>query len=337
MSPKTQIGLLSPFFKPIPGYEEAAQDLNVDLVIVTPRRIDWMNHKVHGLVYNGQRWEEEDVPLPPSLYNRYYGPKPKVVSRLETILGKNKVFNHVTRFDKWWIHQLLAGTSLKTYLPKTSLYTPQRLLDYLSRFKQVILKSAHGQLGTRVYLVVADGEYLHLHQGTLSPVISFRSTDELLEHLEPALSPDFLLQQYIPLASIDGRAFDLRLLLQKGQTGTWEIPGVLSRLAMRHAYVTNICQAILFGEDALRSAFPGRNIMPELVDVSIRVAHIVEGSLGSLGELSVDFGLDFEGKVWIIELNAKPMKHMFADLGDMHLTRTIYCQPLLYALYLASK
>jgi glutathione synthase/RimK-type ligase-like ATP-grasp enzyme len=251
------------------------------------------------------------------------------------VLGKNKVFNHVTRFDKWFIHQLLASTPLKANLPRTSPYTPQRLFDYLGRFKKVILKSAHGRLGAKIYLVVADAGMLHLHQGTFSPVASFHSSEELLEHLKPILSPDFLVQEYIPLASIDGRAFDLRILLQKNETGEWEVPGVLSRLSMRHSYITNLCQSILLGEDALGSAFPRQNIMPELMEISIKAARIVEGSLGSLGELSVDFGLDSAGNAWIIELNAKPMKHMFADLGDAQLTRKIYRQPLLYALHLA--
>ncbi|MCK9524746.1 MAG: YheC/YheD family protein [Limnochordia bacterium] len=336
MSQKMQIGLLSPFFQPIPGYEESAQDLDLGLVIVTPRRIDWKNQAVHGLVYNGQAWEEESVPLPPSLYNRYYGPKPKVVTRLETVLGKNKVFNHVTRFDKWMIHQLLGESSLKKNLPKTSLYTPQSLLDGLRRFKTVVLKSAHGQLGAKIYLVVSEGGMVFLHQGTLSPVASFSTNEELLRHLEPLIGPDFLVQRYIPLALIDGRAFDLRFLLQKDGSGQWNVSGVLSRLAMRHSYITNVCQAILPGEDALRMAFTGQNIMPELIDLSIKAARIVEGSLGSLGELSVDFGLDSKGGVWIIELNAKPMKHMFADLGNQKLVREIYGRPLLYALHLAT-
>lgn len=335
MSSKEQIGLLSPFFQPIPAYEEPAQELNVDLVIVTPKRIDWKTYQVRGLVYTGETWDVCDVPLPLSLYNRYYGPKPRIVNRIETIIGKNKIFNHVTRFDKWMIHQFLERTALKAHLPKTSLYTPQRLLDYLQRFKRVILKSTHGQLGARIFLLVVDAKTVHLHQGTLSPVASFESEQELLDHLEPRIGPDFLVQQFIPLASIDGRIFDVRLLLQKNHQSEWEVSGALSRLALRHSYVTNACHSILFGEEALRMAFPQRDRIHELRKISIKAASIVEGALGSLGELSVDFGLDPAGNVWIIELNAKPMKHMFADLGDPDLTGKIYRQPLVYARHLA--
>ena len=117
MSEKLTIGLLSPFFQPIPGYEQAAINLDMNLVIVTPKRVDWAKKEVAGLLWNGQEWVRDSVSIPRSLYNRYYGPKPKIVSRLELVIGKDKIFNHVTRFNKWTIHQVLSKSSLQPLLP----------------------------------------------------------------------------------------------------------------------------------------------------------------------------------------------------------------------------
>lgn len=336
MTKKMQIGLLSPFFKPISGYEEAADDLDIDLVIVTARRIDWKNKEVYGLVYNGEAWVEETVSLPPALYNRYYGSKPKVVARLETVIGKNKVFNHITRFDKWGIHTLLAKSPLKAHLPATALYTSQHLLNYLERFQRVILKPVAGQLGTKIYLVVQEGGVFYLHHGTKSPVIHFLSREDLLAHVEGLINKDFIIQQYIALATIQGRVFDLRCLVQKDASGSWAVTGILSRIALQYSYITNLSQTIVPPEHSLRQAFPNNDFLPQLTELSIQAGRVVEASLGSLGELSVDFGLDQQGNVWIIELNAKPMKSIFGALGNSELIRAIYLQPLLYAHYLAN-
>jgi hypothetical protein len=50
----------------------------------------------------------------------------------------------------------------------------------------------------------------------------------------------------------------------------------------------------------------------------------------------VDFGLDEQGRIWIIELNGKPMKSMFSALGDARLMKTVYERPICYALHLCS-
>ena len=336
MSNKVQIGLLSPFFQPIPAYEGPARDLGVDLVLVTAKRIDWKRHEVDGLVYDGQAWEERTVPLPPSLYNRYYGPKPKVVSRLETIIGRNKIFNHVTRFDKWEIHQLLGQSGLKDHLPATAPYSPENLGWFLRRFAQAVLKPASGQLGNRIYLVRSEQGVYYLHHGTKSPVAHFRSFADLVLGLEAAVDSEFIVQEFIHLAAVGRRVFDIRLLVQKNGSGIWQVTGMLSRLAASYSFVTNLCQVICPAEEALDRAFPGANLLPVLKGLSLKAAQAAETSLGSLGELSVDFGLDEQGGVWIVELNAKPMKSTFAALGDDLLLQEVYLQPLRYALYLAA-
>lgn len=337
MGKKVQIGLLSPFFVPISGYEEAANHLNLDLVIVTPQRIDWKKHVVSGLVFTGQAWVEETVSLPRSVYNRYYGPRPKVVNRLETVIGKDKVFNHVTHFDKLQIHQLLAKSSLNMYLPATDPYSPKRLVQYIDRFQQVILKPVKGQLGNKIYLIDKHKGIIHLHYGTKSPIAHFYSSKDLLAKLESMISQGFLVQQYIPLASVDGRVFDLRFLVQKDRMGLWGVSAMLSRLALRYSYITNLSWAILPVEDTLKQAFSELDLdfLPMLKGLAIKAAQTVEASLGSLGELSVDLGLDSKGGIWIIELNAKPMKNTFLGLGNSKIMEEIYRQPLRYALHLA--
>lgn len=336
MSQKIRIGLLTPFFKPIPGYELASNDLNLDLAIVTPSKILWREKSVQAILWNGQHWLEQAIALPRAFYNRYYGPKPQVIEKLEAIIGHNKVFNHITRFNKWDVHQILGRSSLKPLLPATIPYNQDNLFSYLKQFKQVVLKPSEGQLGNNIYLISKEGPKYVLHHSSKYPIATFQSKKELLNKLESVLSSKFLIQQFIPLATLQDRVFDLRCLVQKDGQGVWRVSGRLSRRALRYSYITNLSQAITNVESVLEQVFPDSPLLPTMDQLSIKGAQIAEQSLGSLGELSVDFGLEPNGRIWIIELNAKPMKNIFGALGDPKLLQEIYQLPLLYARHLAT-
>lgn len=337
MNRKPTIGLLTPIFLPIPGYERPALDLDVELVIVTPRKIDWRNAAVSGLNWNGQTWSERRMPLPKAYYNRYYGPKPAVVDRLEAIVGKNKVFNHITRFNKWVIHNLLQPSSLNGLLPETAVYSPAALKMFLKRYSRVILKPADGNLGYGVYLITQEEHKFGIHHGGKYPIASFKTFQELLNRLDKVVTGNFLIQEFISSAKLNGRIFDLRCLVQKNGKGRWEVTGTISRVAKRYSYLTNLPHNIIDTRTVIEQVFPQKGLLLELKEISIKGARIVETHLGSLGELSVDFALDNEGKIWIIELNSKPMKNMFRELNDAHMLKRVYEAPLEYARFLATR
>lgn len=336
MPKKPVIGLLSPFFQPIPGYEAAANALNLNLLITNPNKIAWKTLQVRGLLWNGQNWITKAVKLPPVFYNRYYGPKPKVVDELEVVIGKNRVFNHITRFDKWEIHKILNKSPLKQFLPVTSLYTRANLVSYLDQYQQVILKPKDGQLGRQVYLLKRMKEQYFVYQTTNYPSASFTSKSEFLNHVATLATKGFLLQEFIPLASLEGRIFDLRFLVQKNGQGIWQVSGTLGRLALGYSYLTNLAPQIKSVQAILTELFPGMGLFAKLEDISLKGAQLVEKNLGSLGELSVDFGLDSQGQIWLIELNSKPMKIIFQELNDQATFRRIYQLPLEYARFLTT-
>jgi hypothetical protein len=336
MTEQKLIGLLTPFFQPIPAYERAAAALGVELAIVTPSRVDWQSEEVQALAFDGSKWEEKLVPLPGAYYNRFYGPKPKVVNRLELLVGKGRVFNHITLFDKLDVHSILSQTPLEKHLPATYILQPENVVELLKGDGQAIIKPRTGQLGVGIYLVRKKGKKFQLHLGTKSPIASFPSTEELLDWLEANLGRGYIVQQYIPLATLNGRVFDVRFLVQKDGGGMWKASGALSRLSLTYSYITNVSHSLLPGGKALQQAFPGQGYLPKLEKLSLQAASAVEQALGSLGELSVDFGLDEQGRIWIIELNGKPMKSMFSALGDARLMKTVYERPICYALHLCS-
>lgn len=57
-------------------------------------------------------------------------------------------------------------------------------------------------------------------------------------------------------------------------------------------------------------------ILRSLHEISVKTAQEAETHIGSLGELSVDFVLDEQSKLWIIELNGKPQKRIYNNLNQ---------------------
>ncbi|HBG02774.1 MAG TPA: ATP-binding protein, partial [Firmicutes bacterium] len=53
--------------------------------------------------------------------------------------------------------------------------------------------------------------------------------------------------------------------------------------------------------------------------------------------ISVDFALDTEGHLWIIEVNGKPDRNLFFTLRDEELIKRILVSPLEYACFLANQ
>lgn len=338
MSNKTVIGLLSPYLAPFRAYEHPATNLNLDLIVFTEHNILWKTGQVDGLVWEGTDWVKKRKPLPKSIYNRYYGAKPKTVTRLETIIGDNKIFNHVTHLDKWQVHQTLSKSSLAPFIPTTERYEPHHLIMFLEKHPRAIIKPTRGRLGIQIYLVEKEKQEYRIYHGTKYPIFTYQTKEEFLKRLEKIVDSDFLIQQYLPLSQVEGRIFDLRFLVQKNGEGLWCISGILSRLAPKYGYITNLVQKIIPGKDALQTSPTTRSVsIHTLEKLSLQAAAVLESSFGSLGELSIDLGVDIQGYPWIIEINGKPMKNMFEALRDSVLLEKVYEMPLAYAQFLTQK
>jgi len=71
--------------------------------------------------------------------------------------------------------------------------------------------------------------------------------------------------------------------------------------------------------------------------ISLQAAYLLEKNIGHLGEMGVDFCLDQQGKIWIIEINGRTQKKFVKRVNDKQLTATIYSKPIEYSRYLAKK
>ncbi|MTI96121.1 MAG: YheC/YheD family protein [Firmicutes bacterium] len=306
----------------------------------SPAGINWSKETISGLYFVNEEWKRAVFPFPDAVYNRLYNKKQTgAMKSLERSIGWQKIFNKVTHLDKWQINNALSSNSLQAKLPGTQLYNKENLFDMLDHYHHIIIKPRYGCFGRNIYCIESNNDKFFIYRQTTTANLVFTDQGELLNKLDSLMQgKKYIIQQKIKLAEIDGRLFDIRVLVQKNKHGNWVVTGKLSRIAVKNFYITNVCQEIRPVTETLQES---GQFTPELIAAvdasSIEAAKLLDKKLGHLGEIGIDFCIDYRNKLWLLEVNGKPMKNLFEQLDNQRLIKTVYFRPLEYAAFLAQK
>ncbi len=248
--------------------------------------------------------------------------------------------------DKWLTYQFLsAHPIIKAHLPDTAPLSNEQLVAMLELHPIVMVKHRRGFESRGMIRITA------LPVGGYSCVINdldarrqrltLPSLDALYGMLAQYARPagDFIIQQGIKLANVQGRSFELRVILNKAQR-SWLRTGMVVRLSSnpdlpflavgseRNQRPSEIFPAI-FGERA-------DAVLTEVRRLARTVVAELESVAGPGGELALDFGFDEQGRPWLIEGNSKPF-NLFIRTGAYSLRRKNMARVLEYAQQLAVK
>lgn len=314
--------------------------LNLKLFVFTPADIIWEKQRINGLSMNKGVWKQSSFAFPHVVYNRCFNKKTITIQRLEKVIGKNKCFNNINFFNKWGLYNLLKQSELKPYVPDTFLYEQANVSELLEKYHVIYIKPTYGFKGKSVYRLeqMTHGDVnISLH--CLAPRYICRKNESYQEKLDELLgSENYMVQQGICIQQLNHRYFDIRVLVQKDILGEWTVSNIACRVAYEHYFNTSMCEFIFNAGEILPFLFCQDKIdeiFQSLHELSITAAQEAEAHMGSLGELSVDFALDEQSKLWIIELNGKPQKNIYKDHKRFKHKNLIYSRPLEYAYYLS--
>lgn len=156
-------------------------------------------------------------------------PKLAVLSRF---LG-NRLFNPQINRNKLAVYTLLRqNPAVRPYLPDTrKVQNAAHVLKMMQRCSTVFLKPAIGSLGKNVVKIKLLGKHryiLYLAKGNARSLSSPQLKRELTKRLR---LNHYIVQQGIPLATYDGAPFDLRVSVQKGGSGRWQMSGMVAKVA----------------------------------------------------------------------------------------------------------
>ncbi|MEK5419064.1 YheC/YheD family endospore coat-associated protein [Paenibacillus sp. FSL L8-0708] len=282
------------------------------------------------------------VPTPAVIHNRaIYSKNSTGMQRL--LKHYPLIFNTCNRYGKDEIHQLLEkNTELREYLPVTTRVSG--LKEMMNLYPDLILKPCRGSIGNGVMRLVRKGAQ-RWTLSYLSPSMQrWRSIPVNQAALPQALrarltSVPYLVQERIPLAEIGGRPFDLRVTVQRGWGGDWQVTGLFAKLAAPGGFVSNIARGgeALSSSLALEKAFSrstAAHIRMSVEILSLAIARCLEQDLPGLADIGLDIGITKDGRLFFIECNGRDQRYGFHKAGLTEIWKDSYRRPMGYARFL---
>ncbi len=348
-----------PPFHEQPFYRNLCQvgsKTGVNVFVFSPDHIDWQNMQVDGYRFSEQsrKWSKRRFPLPLLIYDRCFYCSSEQYLRYRPHIQKLRQVRR-TRFlgyglkGKWSVQRLLtADEEIASHLPDTEICGgPQTILRWLSRKREFCLKPQGGSQGKGVLRVARPMENrfeVHGRDGQNRMIdLSFTRCNSLLKWLKRFIGGrKYIIQTYLSLTTHQGHAFDLRSLMQKNGKGEWTLTGMGVRRGKPGSITSNLhgggnAEAVRpFLEHEFDPASTAR-IQETILRLSYSIPAVLEAAHGRLLELGIDFGIDKQGKVWILEVNSKPGRSIFSQLNDAAAKKTSVMNPIDYARYLLDR
>ncbi|AKL95358.1 endospore coat-associated protein YheD [Clostridium aceticum] len=301
--------------------------------------IDWDQLKVYGYQWDiNNVWTKSSYPLPKTIYDRCFGEQGRknAYTLRKTIADKGlsiKLFNEVIKVCKRDTYEHLVNyPQINKHLPIFAPYSVKNLIQFINDFKSVYIKPDKLYKGKGVMKVTRKkGNFLiAFREEDANNKIFCKDCHSMVQQLTSLLfeNQKYVLQAPIQLATFLGNRFDIRVMLQKKEPLTWEVTGINARIASEGSVITGPRSGgkVLKIKDVLAMSFPGREheIIEQIELLSIKIGYKMEEKYGFLGELGIDLGIDVNGKVWLIEVNGRPLKVSFAALKDKAITNVIH-------------
>jgi hypothetical protein len=316
-------------------YREIAIAEEIPIVVFSVNGINLRRNTVRGYIPTDDGWESATAPIPRVIHKRVlYSTSPplNVLSRLRS---RGVVFvNPYLMQNKYAIYQLLAcDAQVAPHLPATWVYSWRRLVRCLAMGHTMILKPMIGSVGRGVMRIAPRGKYSVELAGKHTRMMSY---SHLRRYLHQQVQPRrFLLQQYLNLAKVNDNPFDLRVPVQRDETGEWTVPGMVAKISGVHPFLTNLAQggAAIPGEAAIAAAFSpsvAADVRISIEPLAKNVAKAIARAYPSAADLGLDIGLDVEAKPWLIEVNSRDQRITFSEAGLHDTHKTLYRNPLMY-------
>jgi hypothetical protein len=281
------------------------------------------------------------IPRPSVIHNRGYQGSKLAMKKIRGLQKEGTViFNDWNRYGKYEIQSILIRNKhISPHLPETVFFNRENMVRMMEKYSQLIIKPNTGSLGKRNM----KAEQINQTEW----VIGYPNADQLINEVFPMNSwPDvfktkmskFIIQERVALAEYDGCPFDIRVSVQKNRTGTWQLTGMVAKVAKAGGYVTNVARGgTCYSLGTVLSNYPFLNekkVMNQIEELSILIARELEQHYPNLADIGLDIGITSEGFPMFIECNGRDLRIGFRN-ANMHETwKESYKTPIGYGKYL---
>lgn len=330
---------------------EIAAAQRMTAFVFSPQAIDWEREQAVGYTFSQRlnKWVKKRFRLPQLIYDRcFYKNRKQYTQYVATVSQLRQ--RHDIRFlghplrGKLAIYKtLLRDETLKGHLPHTAPYREQHLIKRLRTDGQAFLKPVSGSHGKGALHIkrLADSYEIKGRTAHNKPfAIALRGDAQLIRWLKRFMRlRNYIMQPYLTLLTKAGEAYDIRSLMQKNDTGRWKHTGMAVRKGMPGSMTSNLHgggkaeEVLPFLEDAFGMPL-GRLMQQHIVELSHAISLCLERYYGRLFELGIDYGIDQQGQIWVLEVNSKPGRAIFTHLQNSELRKASLRNPIHYARYI---
>lgn len=288
------------------------------------------------------RYYKKEIAKPSVIHNRVL---------IQSSAGKRKIkrlqaqgimiFNENNRYTKMHVHELLMkNQELKPFLPETVRCNKANLKKMMEKYEDIIIKPNNGSLGIKVFkLSRVNSETwelsYHLKKRTVREVFT-GGWPEKLRRI--AANRRYIIQERIPLACCNGSPFDLRVTVQRGREGNWQVSGIVGKLAIKGSFLTNVSRGgKCYGLKELLADSPQLSFDKAATDIkklSIDVAEELSKYLSNLADMGLDIGITPSGVPMFIECNARDLRITFRNAKLLEEWKKTHTTPMDYARFL---
>lgn len=324
------------------------KSLDVDVYIFTPNNVDERNKKIYAYSFDTARnqWVRKWISYPDLFFDRTRYQSAERYRQVSQFKKRNPTLPFISTplSNKWNLHQVLVRKpSIKPFLPSTLLYT--RFNDLRQELLQrglVFLKPINGTGGRGILRIqrLLNGTYSVRGRTQSRRIIPEQKVNmPKLRSMIIKMQPNqrFIIQQGIELRLKTGSVHDYRLLIQKNGSGKWEVTGCVGRIGASGSVTSNLhgggkaIPMLKLLQLWFKNEKKATHVADEIHSFSYQLVEILEGAYGRLCELALDIAVDRSGRVWLLEVNTKPAREIFARIGDQSTYRKAIRRPIEFA------
>jgi len=227
------------------------------------------------------------------------------------------------RMKKW--------SRLAPHLPETNWLYEWQLSKFLGKYGDIIVKPNGGSRGRNVIRVFSSGNGRYTIHHEKKQISLLGLSNAIQDVMRRVGSEDYIVQRRIPLATVNQRPFDVRIIVQRDvQSNKWSVTGKLAKLAGKGYIVTNLTRSNgrpltvsnAIERSTIETSFK-KGLVSKLNAIAVNSARCMRSLYPKHRIYGLDLGIDNKGFIWIIEVNLKPSMSHFRKLGDKEAIRRI--------------
>lgn len=343
----------------VPVYERMimeGRELGLEVFVFTPADVNASQGLINALHFNPdtRKWSRRLRSFPHMIYDRCRIQKSE---RFDQLIRFRSRYRHLLFLNrplrnKWTVHQTLFRVKqFRPHLPETMLvHNIGDVNRMLTRHHAVYLKPINGT-GGRGILRISRNTHSHdsyeiRGRNTNRSIISPKRLSAAM--LGPYLSSwdikgRYLVQEGIPLELPSGRVHDYRMLVQKNGFGEWQLTGCVGRIGAMNSVTSNLhgggsaMEMNELLEEWIPDPIKREKVQENSAKLGVDISSFLEEQYGALCELALDLAIDKSGRILLLEVNPKPAREVFSQIGDKEAYRVSLVRPLEYALWVYNR